>query len=354
MEHVFMCMNPKKIVDLIGHAQSRIVFINSGINEEIASALIIKSDTIGKDNITIFTDFSEAVCQYGYGTALGFDHINDGGLSVQKIENLRIGCLLVDNRGWVFSPTPLLLEADKLIDTQPNAIEVTPEQILALLNTAAPDLIKPKEKEYIEDKKAAEPGKLKGEKVTKEDIKTLTTKLEKNPPKKFDVSRKVNVFNTIIEFVELNLEGCSIGRKTVSIPSKLLIGGVDSETQKQLKAGYRVVSSDCDLTGKELNKKVEKIRKAYTRSIQHYGRVALKSKLGNPPMDLTGQIEDDKPDEDQAKMWLDAELTNIFPQASDLMKEMKIQSIFKGVTCEILVMKNFKKRYKEIIVWSMG
>jgi len=273
-ENIFMCMNPEKIVELINRAQSRIVYINSGINEEIASALNLKSQSksFDKNNITIFTDFSEAVCQYGYGTALGFDHINDGGLEVNKIENLRIGCLLIDNKGWVFTPTPLLLEADKLIDTQPNAIEVTPDQILALLNTAAPDLIKPKEKEYIKDKEIAEPEKLKGEKVTKEDIKTLTTKLEKNPPKKFDVSRKVNVFNTIIEFVELNLEGCSVGRKTVSIPSGLIIGGIDSKTQKQLKAGYKVVSSDCDLTGKELNKKVEKIRKTYTRSIHHYGR----------------------------------------------------------------------------------
>jgi len=69
--------------------------------------------------------------------------------------------------------------------------------------------------------------------------------------------------------------------------------------------------------------------------------------LENPPTELTGQIVGDNPDEDQAKMWLDIELTNIFPQASDLVKEMKIQSVFKGVTYEILSNEEFQEKVQE-------
>lgn len=399
MNNIFVCMNSQRIVDLIGDAKSRVVYINSGINEEIASALIIKSTTIGKENITVFTDFSEAVCQYGYGTALGYDHINDGGITVKKIENLRIGCLLVDSKGWIFTPTPLLLEADKVIDTQPNAIKVTPDQILALLNTTAANLMTPGEKQIIEPIKDTTE-KLVGKEVSKDEIKQLTVKLEKNPPRKFDVSRKVNVFNTLIEFVELNLEGCSIGRKTVRIPSELVIGNIDKETRNQLKTGYKVVSSDSDFTGKDLYRQVDDIRKKHTRSILKFGRVILKSKrkdlenavakvreniekfqeslntglkdeidgqknnliaallpaiLKKPPMDLASQIMGETPSDEQARIWLDGKLTNIFPTAENLINEMRLELIYKGVTYEILCEKSFQDKVQEqynLLAWD--
>jgi len=395
-QNVFMCMNPGRIVSLIQQAQSRIVYINSGVNEEIASALNIKAVSIGKGNVSVIMDLSESVCRFGYGTALGFSHLHDGGIDIQRVDNLRIGCLVIDNKGWVFTPTPLLLEADRSIDAQPNAIKVTTEQILKLINTTAPKLMKPEEKKLVND----DTEKLVTDSVSVDDIEELTVKLEKNPPQKFDISRKVNVFNTLIEFVELRLEGCSVGRQTVSIPTKLLVGSVDKSTQKQLKTGYKVLGSKSDLTGKALNEKVEDIRKGLTRSIHNYGRVALKSKRTelekavedvrcdikefqkdlnnklqaelneqkknlidalspaikeNPPQELLWQIEESKPSKEQAEMYLDMELTKIFPRPEELIKDMKLYCIFKGVTYESLCDETFQQKVQEcypMLAWD--
>ena len=68
-QNVFMCMNPERIVSLIDQAKSRVVYINSGINEEIATALNIKAVSIGKGNVSVIMDLSESVCRFGYGTA---------------------------------------------------------------------------------------------------------------------------------------------------------------------------------------------------------------------------------------------------------------------------------------------
>ena len=59
---------------------------------------------------------------------------------------------------------------------------------------------------------------------------------------KFDVARKVRVFNARIEFVEFELRGLSISRKTVQIPSDLLGLAKEPKAQKLLHSVDGVLS----------------------------------------------------------------------------------------------------------------
>ncbi len=386
MNNIFTCMNPDLIAECIKLAKFRIVYISSSLNEVIASAIASKCTEL-KDDITVILDVSETVCHFGYGTALGYELLQEAEIEIQRVENLRIGCLIVDHAGWVFTPTPLLLEADKVIDTQPNAIKVLPEQILMLLQSAAPKQLTEDEKDDTDCDPDVMPASIKTEQVSKQEIIELTQKLEKNPPQKFDISRKVNVFNTMIEFVELSLIGASVSKQTVRIPAKLLVGGVDKAMQSKLRTGYSVLPKDSKLSGKHLNDRVNDVRNTFTRSIHRFGRVALKDKRkhfdkalseieaeieqfqnelrenlegeldkqknelakalipaikDNPPLELTGQIPGDKPAAEQAERYMKQELDAVFPKAEDLIKEMKLHCVFKGVTYETLKNEEFQ------------
>ena len=68
--------------------------------------------------------------------------------------------------------------------------------------------------------------------VKTEQVEAIKKDLEGNPPLKFDISRKERVFNAKLEFVEFELEGCLISRRTVTIPPELIgMAKMDQKTR---------------------------------------------------------------------------------------------------------------------------
>jgi len=104
---VFLNVNPKHLADSIHSAHSRILYMSPGIDEEIANSLIDVSKKIGIDNVTVVLDVSENVLRYGYGNINGIMLLKKNDISIKESVGLRIGALIYDDEGFIFTPTLL-------------------------------------------------------------------------------------------------------------------------------------------------------------------------------------------------------------------------------------------------------
>ena len=77
--------------------------------------------------------------------------------------------------------------------------------------------------------------------------------MQENPPQKFDITRTVQVFNSRFEFVEVEVHGCSISRKTATIPSELMTFIKDKDARNNLHSSYQIVRESSDLSGGKIH-----------------------------------------------------------------------------------------------------
>lgn len=215
------------------------------------------------------------------------------------------------------------------------------------------------------------------------EVAETVQRLEANPPQKFDLARKVMIFNAYVEFVEIELLGTQIGRHRVEIPRELVLAASDDETRQRLKASFELLQVDSGLKREAelLRKKVDLVRREMVKSVgKRYGtivlrvhREALEKKIavlkaevdafklrvkaqiagelqtsraqlvkslvpvieGNPPDELrysvTGSLNSEL-----VSRYLDRKLVEVFPTPDQIVGEMELNCTFKGVTYETL------------------
>ena len=298
----FLSLPPEIMAELIRTSEAIVIYAAPGLDQIIAKAIIYSVENIGADNVSVLIDTDEKPYRLGYGTIEGINLLRNRKIPIRHAPNLRIGCLVCDDSGWIFSPTPLLIEAGSVNDLEPNAISVSTTQIERLIQSINPvldvgderikteidadseiqrDSLSKEHGDNIEDEefiKTSLTPEIGQQIVTDDKLEKVRKSLDENPPQKFDIARRVQVFESYIEFVEISLLGCEIHRHTAPIPSKLLVGGADDQTVKQLKAAFQIIEKNSKISNNELRKKVTQLRRDYTRSITKYGNVMLKAK----------------------------------------------------------------------------
>lgn len=381
------------MADAIHAAKSRVIYAAPALDEVVASALINTVYKIKRENVKVLLDISENVFRCGYGNIEGITLLQENNISIKEATGIRIGVLVCDNTGLVFSQPPLLIEAGKENPEQPNAMRVSLDQVNDIISAIIPP-------EPVENKPQQQP-EIGKRLVSSVKIETIQKALNENPPQEFDISRKIQVFSTAIEFVELKLTGCEIQRHTVQIPTELLVGDIDLVTRKQLKAGFNIIEKNSSLSGDSIRDEINKIRKDYTKSIPKYGNILLKSnkqqfndaiielkkgittfqvnvesdleseikkartKLANmlspaikakPPAELKNQVMNDIPTDEQVEKFLELKLNSIFPKAENIIKAMSVECVFKAITYETISHEDFQKQIQEaypLIDWGM-
>jgi hypothetical protein len=66
---------------------------------------------------------------------------------------------------------------------------------------------------------------------------------------KFDLARKVRVFNARFEFVEFELHGLFLARKRVPIPSDLMGLAKEPKAQKLLRSSFQLIDENSEISG---------------------------------------------------------------------------------------------------------
>lgn len=380
--NVFTSISSKQIAARIGRARHRVLLAAPGIRGPVADALIAFNLRPGAATPAVILDCNEEVCRVGFGEVAAVKALVRADIPVRQCAGLRIGVLVCDEEAWSFAPAPLSVEEEPQTDETPNAVRLTPEQASELIRAAAPELLVPASlREAMADDGETQP-EIGTASVSAADVKSVEQSLEIAPPLRFDLQRQVQVFLPYIQYVELNLTGCSINRHTVRIPKEMVSLATDRTLQERLRTTFSLISADSKLSDKPLQDELEQIRKTYTRTLgKPWGRMMLKSsrteldrRIGelrdkveefgervkallaeeidrsveqlvevfhpvvvrNPPESLRAGILDLKPTSEQATRWLTRVLRKAFPSPDQITREMRLECIYKDVTYESL------------------
>jgi len=353
--------------------------------------MAILAQRIGPELITVCLDFDEHVMRMGFGDLAAVKTLRDAGIAVRSTPGLRIGLVIVDDQGHIFTPTALYLEPDQRAAEAPNALRMSREQVteaLARLSPAAKVMAvalagSPEERERLKDRVIEVPSV----EVASPQFAEIEKKLRDAPPVKFDVVRQVRVFEPYLQYVEIRLAGAAIQRRRIVIPKAIQNLGADEGLQSRLKTTFDLIERTGALSSKKIEDELNGIRKDFTRPLgKDHARVmkkaqkprfeerlaALRSKLtafqtevrwklkrqlassrgdiikyylpsviANPPDSLAGQLLTDEPTETDAKRWLKSQLRGVFPKAEDLIQHMELEQSYKDVTFETLSNKEF-------------
>ena len=365
-------VDDKILIELIHSASKRLIFMTPGMSKEVAEVFCSKWQKLGAQAATVVIDADPEVCRLGYGTVdaitMLYAKAKEIGSAVHQQPGIRIALLAADEKTVIYAPPPLLIEAVGTTPTQPNAIvlDSTPPAVEAAIGVG---------------EKGREEQKIGLSNVKAETIQNVKNELINNPPQKFDLARKVRVFNSRIEFVELKTEGHQIARKKVNIPSDLVGLAKDEKTKRLLHNSFQLIDNqNVELSGEQITKLKDFIVKKYLIILPHYGTVILRenkdnfnqaiktlkkfilrfqrriesklqkgidenrqalvnalgpSVIKNCPAKWTKYLGE-KPTEKAIKELLDSELAKLFGTAKDIIGKMEVKLMFKGITYEML------------------
>ena len=393
---LFCTLDSQAIAEKIHSAVSAVCYAGPGIQPVVAQAMVMVGGRLGLEMLTVCLDFDERVMRMGYGDIGAVRLLRDSGINVRSAQGLRTGLLIVDDVGFVFTPTPLYLEAEPAESGAPNAVRMSSDQMaeaLARLSPAAKAIALAQAKTPAEKVRIEAFGlDVKSDQVNDIQFLDVEEGLEKAPPVRFDLARQVRVFEPYLQYVELSLTGAAIQRHRLAIPPVIQKLGGSKDLEKRLRTTFELIEKGSKLSSKPLDDALNKIRTNFTKSLgKDQGRVVLKSSkplltkqledfrkmleehqkkvaaglqvhleesrkqivdyyiprvVENPPVELRAQLLSGKVTENVARYWLDAELNGVFPDAASLIKEMKLEERYKDVTFETLNREDFLSSVK--------
>lgn len=212
------------IISALNQAKQRVVVIAPGVWTPLAQAIADAWFRLGPENVTVVLDVDPEICRIGYGSIEALKTLQktaqEIGESLATEPGIRICVFIIDDLTFVFSPTPRQLEApsEDCSGTDPLQSNRHYKTNGIVLNKPIPSL---------ENDLGAGPDgiitrTLGMELLNNDKLASVKKDLEINPPKNFDLSRAVNVYNAKIQFVELKVVGCRLSSHRALLPQHLL------------------------------------------------------------------------------------------------------------------------------------
>jgi len=394
---LFAALSSHRIAVLIRSATSRVVYAAPGIQDEPAAALVELPPGLFSPELTISLDFDERTLRMGYGSLAAVGTLRAAGIELTHCPGFRSGILIVDKRGWVFTPIAHYLEDEPQSDETPNAIELSPAQVEAFAIRFSPmsreKAIKAAPTQEIATCIAELPLELGVMPVEKAHFDEVKKAIAIAPPVKFDVVRQVRVFEPYLQYVEMHLTGAAIQNHRVQIPADIQKLGASADLKGRLKTTFDLLEKSSKLSSKDLEANLNEIRNNLTPSLgKNHGRVVLKcakshleklvkdfrvllaehqasvkdqlqGKLdasraqvvayylplvkANPPDAVIGGSIIQPPPDEVFEKWLNRHLEGAFPKAEALVQEMTLDVRYKDVTFETLNQPDFLASVKK-------
>jgi hypothetical protein len=378
---LFEQLDGPALAQRIRTARRRVLLACPGFGDDVASALIAAHRLVPPVQVSVVVDGTDQAARLGYGHFDAVAELARAGVEVRLEPGLRLGAVVIDDTGWCFATPPLLVDATMERSTAPNAMRMGPDQLLQVVATLQP--ARPS------DSVATPAPEIGAVTASPQQIAQTQEALAADPPQRFDVARKVQVFNAFVEFVELELLGTQITRQRVQLPPELLLAVSDQATRERLTTSFRLVDPEATI-GKgavALRKKIDALRKTQNlHALKDFGTVSLRSnrkrleaavealrsevqayansvreRLGKeiehsrqqlvrslvpalkakPPDALQSGVVG-KPTPDQIKRWVEVQLDRTFPDVESLVRDMRLVMSIKAVTYETLNDPNFQ------------
>ena len=158
-------------------------------------------------SLTVILDADAEVYRMGYGDAEALEIIRETSINemfdLREQTGVRIGVVISDDRTMVYAPVSRNVEAGSTTEEKPNAIILhggATEKLAEATGAAAG--------ETEVGVKGMEPAR----------VAEMAADLKTNPPHPFDLTRKLKVFVTEVQFIELRMPNATFSSHKIKLP----------------------------------------------------------------------------------------------------------------------------------------
>jgi hypothetical protein len=281
-DRTFAVATDEALIGLISRARTRLVVIAPALTRLVAEALARRFVDLGKLDMTVILDSDPEVYRLGFGDPDALEAIREASarslFDLRQQPGVRIGVIVSDDTTMVYSPISKNIEAGSTSAEKPNAI---------ILGGAAADGVAFAAGAHTDD--GAPPREVGSAALKPDKVEAMQSDLKANPPRPFDITRKLNVFSSAVQYVELEVLNYRLTTRRIPLPAELLdvtddnlrdrmtghiqplqdIGKLDITVQHDGK------SEDLKVDEEWLTRERKRIEDKYTFPIKNFGRVIL-------------------------------------------------------------------------------
>lgn len=281
----FAVASDEALVGLIGRARNRLVVIAPALTQAVADALSHRFDELGRLDVTVILNSDPEVYRLGFGDQAALETIRAASANslfdLREQAGVRIGVVISDDTMMVYSPVSKNIEAGSISVEKPNAI--------LLWGSAADRIATAAGSDTGEDARPPEVGNTALEPAK---VQQMQADLKANPPKPFDITRKMNVFTSKVQYVEFSASNYRLTTRQIPLPPEL-VDVADDDLRSRISSRIRApldgigkLEVTIDHGGKSesmkvdddwFNKERKRIENEYTFPINNFGRVILYS-----------------------------------------------------------------------------
>jgi hypothetical protein len=282
-ERTFAVASDEALVELISGARTRLVVIAPALTKAVAHAVARRLRDLGPLSVTVVLDADPEVYRLGFGDLEALDAIRAASdtnhFDLREQPGIRIGVVIADGITMVYSPVSKNIEAGSISAEKPNAILLSGSAGDRVAIAAGADTDENAPKAEVGNRPLA-PAK----------VQEMLSDLKGNPPKPFDITRKMNIFTSRVQYVEFSASNYQLTTRQIPLPAELVDIGNDS-LKKAITGRIRAPFEDIgkleitiETEGKSesinvddnwLKKERKRIEDEYTFQINNFGRVIL-------------------------------------------------------------------------------
>lgn len=207
MQRIFTTATDENLIALIRVARNRLAVITPALTTPVAEALAARMGDLTDLSLTVILDADAEVYRMGYGDQEALEIIRkaseEAQFDLREQPGVRIGVVISDDQTMVYAPVSRNVEAGSTTEEKPNAI---------MLERAATGSL------------AEAAGAAKGEieigviGMKPERVAQMQEDLKANPPQPFDLTRKLKVFVTEVQFIDLRIPNAMFNSRKIKLP----------------------------------------------------------------------------------------------------------------------------------------
>jgi hypothetical protein len=275
----FVNLTNVKIAELISGAEFQVVYIAPALEINVAKEITKFVQRTSLDQVSISLDLSTEVYREGYGNPAALDILMNSGIRLEDLPGLRLGMLLVDDKGWIYSPAPKT-PLSNLENLRKNALFEEIEKNFLEGHVIIP--IEPEQASLFDIELEENTTQMANESETgiaEEKIKNIKKSIEVQPLPDFDALKLLSDYRSFLQFIDITFSGSRLEQKTVKLPSELLNVTQNKDFEEKMRATYKLFNEEISEHTKGMKEKIDRLRENYTYSLSRkYGRIILVEK----------------------------------------------------------------------------
>ena len=282
----FAIASDEALVGLIAAARTRLIVIAPALTKPVADALARRLDDLDRLGVTIILDSDPEVYRLGFGDQDALEVIRTASaknmFDLRQQPGVRIGVVVADGTTLIYSPVSRNIEAGSTSVDRPNAILLHGSVVDSIAASAGGN-----DGGSHKSDGTAEIGNVA---LDPTKVQEMQEDLKANPPKPFDITRRLNVFSSMVQYVEFSASNYRLTTRQIPLPPEL-VAVDDDDLKKRITSRIRAPFDGIgklkvtihqkgrletiEVDDDWLNKERKRIEDEYTFAVSNFGRVIL-------------------------------------------------------------------------------